>query len=178
MANTTTIARPYAKAVFELAQESKTLTQWSDQLNFLSAIVQDSTMKVVIKNPKMSQQQLVDLFSSVGESKLSPDCMNLVKMLIQNGRLIALPDIAMLFDEFKADAEKTVHAEVVSAVKMDDEHKQTISSALKKRLGREVELTCTVDESLLGGAIIRAGDLVIDGSVVGRLGRLANQLAH
>lgn len=178
MANTTTIARPYAKAVFELAQESKTLAQWSEQLNLLAAVAQDGAMKAVIKSPKMSQAQTLELLNSVCDSKLSKEATNLLKLMIQNGRLMVLPDVAEIFDELKADAEKTVHAEVVSTVNMDDEQKQRITSALKKRLGREIELTCTVDESLLGGAIIRAGDLVIDGSVAGQLERLAYQLAH
>lgn len=178
MAEAITIARPYAQAVFDLAQESKSLKDWSDSLQYAAAVVSDSQMATLISNPKVAPEKIVELMLSVCEGKLTADATNLVKVLADNGRLAVLPQIVEAFEELKAEAEKTVNAVLTSAVEVDKAVQDKIVAALKKRLGCEVSLECKVDESVVGGAIIRAGDMVIDGSVAGQLDRLASVMSH
>ena len=178
MAEKSTIARPYAQAVFEQAAATKQFAQWSESLALASAVVQDSGMQSVVGNPRVSKAQLVDLFLGVGGDHFDGAAQNLIKLLIENGRVTVLPEIAALYEEHRAEAEKTVQAEVISAFPVTSEQQASIKKALKKRLGREVELVCTTDNSLVGGAIIRAGDMVIDGSVVGQLEKLTHALTH
>lgn len=178
MAEQSTIARPYAQAIFEQAAETKQLAQWSDKLALASAVAQDSGMQSVIGNPRVSNTQLVDLFLGVCGDKFDDTAKNMVKLLVENGRLSVLPEIAALYEEYRADAEKTVQAEVISAFPVTSAQQTSIKKALKARLGREVELVCTTDNSLVGGAIIRAGDMVIDGSVTAQLQKLTHALTH
>lgn len=178
MAEKSTIARPYAQAIFDLAAASKQLPQWSETLALAAVVAQDSGMQRVIGNPRVSDDQLVDLFLGVCGDKFDDAAKNLVKLLVENGRLNVLPEIAALFEAYRAEAEKTVKAEVISAFPVSSAQKTNIKKALKARLGREVELVCATDNTLVGGAIIRAGDLVIDGSVTGQLEKLTHALAH
>jgi F-type H+-transporting ATPase subunit delta len=178
MAEATTIARPYAQAVFELARDDKRFTEWSGALSVLSAIAGSDDVKAMIGNPKVTNEQLVDLFVSVAGDKLDNQGKNLVKVLAENDRLIVLPEIAQGFESLRAEEEKTIKAELVSSQEVSDAQKNALSEALKKRLGRNIELTCRIDESLIGGAVIRAGDLVIDGSISGQLERLSSELTH
>jgi len=178
MAEKSTIARPYAQAVFEQAAASRQLSQWSENLALASMVAQDSGMQGVIGNPRLSNTQLVDLFLGVCGDKFDDTAKNLVKLLVENGRLTVLPEIAALYEAYRAEAEKTVQAEVISAFPVTSAQQTNIRKALKKRLGREVELVCTTDNSLVGGAIIRAGDMVIDGSVTGQLDKLTHALTH
>jgi len=177
MAEKTTIARPYAEAVFELAKDKGDLKSWSDKMELLSAIASNDDMAMVIANPDMGEH-VVALFKDIAGDKLDESGMNLVKLCAENGRLDVLPEVAAIFEEFKAEEESTVVAEVTSAIALNDEQKSNIAAALKKRLEREVTIVETVDESLIGGVIIRAGDLVIDGSATTRLESLGNALAR
>ena len=176
MSERVTLARPYAEAAFSLAQERKDLGKWSQMLRLLSSIVGDAQMQTVIGNPRITRERVAGLAIDVGGSEFNKEAHNFIRLLAQNQRLQLAPEISELFDALKADVEKTVEAEVVSAVKLDDKQIQTIAAALKKRLGREVHVQATVDASLVGGAVIRAGDLVIDGSVTGRLRALETHL--
>ncbi len=179
MADNSTLARPYARAVFDLAQSESNLAKWSDVLDLLVMIVSDTAMAAAIGNPGIAKEKLSDAVISIGSEvfdKFDKKAQNLVKLLAENNRLILLPAMAELYAAYRAEAEATIKAEVTAAVKLTQEQQQKLAAALKKRLGRDVEISCSLDQSLLGGAIIRAGDLVIDGSVSGQLDKLANAL--
>ncbi len=178
MAEKTTIARPYAQAVFELAQARKELPRWSETLQMAAALVSDERVGALVGNPRVSKTQLAELIVSIGGERFSEQAQHLLHLLVENGRLSVLPEIAALYETYRADAERTVEAQLISAFAVDEAQKQQVAAALKKRLGRDVTVSCQVDESLLGGAIIRAGDLVIDGSVIGQLAKLEVALAR
>lgn len=176
MAEITTIARPYAQAVFQLASEQKALKRWSEMLGVAAAVAADPEMAKVIDNPRFTRSQVVDTFLSVCGERLDENGKNTVRVLADNGRLDLLPEIAALFEIERAQAEGTLEAEVVTAMELTDSQKKDLAAALKKRVGREISLNVKIDESLLGGAIIRAGDMIIDGSAVSRLEKLGAEL--
>ena len=178
MAETQTIARPYAQAAFLHASEQNQLKEWSDMLSLLAGIAGDPAMRPLIDSPRLTEQQLADLFIAIGGEYLDDNCTNFVRVLADNRRLGLLTDIAALYEIQRRDAEGMVHAELVSAYPASDAQQAQIIEGLRRRLGREIELTCSTDSELLGGAIIRAGDLVIDGSVRGKLERLGTALSH
>lgn len=178
MAEKSTIARPYAVAAFGLAKENKELAKWSDMLGFAAIVVTDEAMQDYVNNPKVEQETLIRLLLEVCGDQLNELGKNFIKVLVVNKRLNVLPEIAVLYNELRADAEKTVEAEVISAFPLTDAQQNTLVEGLKKRLGRDVTLVSKVDENLLGGAIVRAGDLVIDGSVSGQLSKLETALLH
>ena len=178
MAEISTIARPYATAVFEIAKATKNYPVWSQQLQVLAAIVADAQMRSLIGNAAVKKEQVVKLIAEVAGDKLNATGRNLVKVLAEQGRLGVAAEIASQYEELRAVAEATLEAEVISAFPVDAAQQQSIATALQKRLGRKVNITSTVDPSLLGGAIVRAGNLVIDGSALGRLQMLTTRLAH
>jgi F-type H+-transporting ATPase subunit delta len=178
MAEATTLARPYAQAVFELAKDTGKLGQWSDSLSTLSAIAAEDQVKGLIANPNVDSEQLAELLVTIAKDKLDQESQNFVKVLAENGRLTVITEISESFEALKAEAEKTVKAEVISAFKVGAEQKKKLEDALQKRLGCDVEVSTTVDKSIVGGVIVRAGDLIIDGSVTGQLDRLASELSH
>lgn len=182
MADFGTIARPYARAVFDLARERDELGPWSDALGAAAAVVADADAKRALARPDLTEDRRValvqGLFEAVpgGAPWLTPEGTNLLKVLVENDRLDALPEVAAQFDALKAQAENKVKATLVSAVEVDAAIAEQVTQALQKKLGRNVELTLTIDPSLIGGAVIRAEDMVIDGSVRTRLQRLAESL--
>ena len=178
MAEKSTIARPYAQAAFGIAQEQNELARWSDMLGFAAVVVTDDAMQVYISNPKVELETLTKLMVEVCGDQLNDLGKNFIKVLVANKRLSVLPEIAVLYNQFRADAEKTVEAEVISAFPLTDAQQNSLIEGLKKRLGRDVSLVSKVDENLMGGAIVRAGDLVIDGSVSGQLSKLETTLLH
>jgi F-type H+-transporting ATPase subunit delta len=178
MAETLTIARPYAQAAFLFANAHQALGKWSEMLELLAAIAADPDMAGLADSPRLTDAQRAELFIDIGAERLDDNCRNFVRLLAENRRLKLLPEIAALYEIQRREAEKTVRAELVSAFPVSDTHKAAVTEALKKRLGREIELDCSTDSTLLGGAIIRAGDLVIDGSVRGKLERLGSTLNH
>ncbi len=178
MSELTTAARPYAKAIFEIAQESGALKEWSDQLTAMSAVVAAEGSAALLAHPRMSKAQKSEVFSEVIGSSLSEGGRNLLLALGDNDRFALIPDITSIFEEMKAEAEGSVEAEVVSAMEMSDKQQATIAAALQKRLGREVKLVTSVDPSLMGGAVIRAGDLVIDGSIRSRLKTMTTTMSR
>ena len=176
MQEKTTIARPYAQAVFELAQESANIEEWSSVLALLDQIVSDSQMRQLFNNPKVSHEQLQALVIEIGADALSAQAQNFVKILVTASRLQYAPQIAQLFAAMRADAEGTIDVEVIAAYEMDDAQQNSIAERISARLGKKVKISSTVDQSLIGGAVIRAGDSVIDASVRGRLTELGNDL--
>ncbi len=172
----TTIARPYADAAFKRAVETGKLGQWSDALGLLAAVVQDPAMAGLIVNPKLSTEQLVDLVFDIAGDKLDDEAKNLVKLMAENGRLAVLPAVATLFEESKNAQQGTLDVQVIAAFEMDSAQESALADALKAKLGRDVRITSEQDPELIGGVRIRAGDMVIDGSVRGQLAQLANEL--
>lgn len=178
MAELMTIARPYAKAVFELAVEAGKLGQWSETLKLASQVVAAEELQGMIDNPSVARAKVGALIIEICGDKLSAEGKSFIKLLAENGRLKCLGAIFDTFENLRAEVEKTIDAVVISAFEVDDAQQQKITAALKKRLGREVSLTCKVDPSLVGGAIIRAGDLVIDGSAAGQIKQLASAMSR
>ncbi|EGL54278.1 MAG: F0F1 ATP synthase subunit delta [Pseudomonadota bacterium] len=176
MAEAITIARPYANAVFSIAQEKGELKAWSDLLAVLAQCVLEPEMQSIITSPAVSDEQAVDLLAEIAGDAMTADARNFLLLLAENNRLLLLTDITVLFEALREEAEKLMTADVISARPLTEEQAAKISAALKARLGRDITLNTTIDESLLGGAIIRAGDMVIDGSAVGKLNRLANAI--
>ncbi|MCK8515244.1 F0F1 ATP synthase subunit delta [Methylonatrum kenyense] len=176
MADFNTIARPYAQAAFKLAREKNALAAWSDQLGALAAVVRDVQMQAILASPRLSPNQQRDLMLDLCGEYLDEGGKNFVALLAENRRLIALPDVAAQYEALRAAEEGTLQARLISAKPVDDALRDAVAEALGKRLKRKVSLQPEVDEALLGGAVIRAGDLVIDGSVRGRLNRLTTNL--
>ena len=178
MAETQTIARPYAQAAFLHASEQHQLKEWSDMLSLLAAIAGDPAIRPLIDSPHLTEQQLADLVIDICGAHLDDKGTNFVRVLADNRRLGLLTDISALYEIQRRDAEGTVLAELVSAYPASEAQQAQVVESLRRRLGREIELTCSTNAGLLGGAIIRAGDLVIDGSVRGKLERLGTALSH
>ena len=176
MAEAITIARPYAVAVFAIAKEKDELKGWSDLLALLAQCVADPKMQSIITSPAVSDEQVVTLLADISGELMSVDARNFLALLAENNRLQLLAYIAVIFEELRAEAEQTMTADVTTARALTSEQESNIAAALKKRTGRDVTLITTIDDSLLGGAIIRAGDLIIDGSALGKLNRLANAI--
>jgi len=174
----TTAARPYARAAFAYASENSAVEQWAEMLSICAAVADDASMKTALDQPGLNHLQKGELFNDVCSEKINDQCKNFVKMLAENDRIALLPDIAVLFHHYQSEAEGAVDAVLVSALEVNEEQVKAIAASLKKRLGKEVSLTTQLDESLIGGAIIRAGDMVIDGSVRGRLEKLSNNLIN
>jgi F-type H+-transporting ATPase subunit delta len=176
MAERATIARPYAKAAFEYARDANDFAGWSLALARAAEIVADPRVAALTKSPQWSAADVVGLITDVAGASLNAGMENFVRVLAENHRLLLLPEIAAHYEEFRSAVENTVDVEVVSAVKLDAAQSDKLSAALAKRLKRNVRVKNSVDAALLGGAVLRAGDLVIDGSLKGRLERLATEL--
>ena len=176
MLEKTTIARPYAQAVFELAEDSGKTAEWSTALDLLQRIVADAQMRLLLNNPKVSHQQLQDLVIDIGAGSFFPLAKNFIKVLVSADRLQYATQIAQLFEAKRADAEGRVDVEVSSAYELDQVQQDDIARGMSARLGTKVSISVIVDESLIGGAVIRAGDSVIDASLRGRLRELSNDL--
>jgi F-type H+-transporting ATPase subunit delta len=178
MAEKATIARPYAKAAFEHARATGDFARWSKILAAAAAVVQDEQVRKLLGNPRVTSADLVGLIAEVCGDALDESGRNFLLTLANNRRLALLPEIASMYEALRAEAENVADVQVVSAVALDAERVARLSAALKKRLKREVRLHCSVDESLIGGAIVRSGDFVIDGSLKARLDRLASEMTH
>lgn len=176
MAELTTLARPYAKAAFRHALEQGQLAQWSQMLSLVSAVVSDSTMHAYLQNPQLTTAQRADAVVAVVGDRIDAQASNLLRQLAENGRLSLLPQVADLFEQFKAEQESAVAVTVQSAFALDEAQLQALAASLAKRLDRKVQIEGSVDASLMGGVIVRAGDLVIDASIRGKLGKLRESL--
>ncbi|MES9833456.1 MAG: F0F1 ATP synthase subunit delta [Candidatus Thiodiazotropha sp. LLP2] len=172
----TTIARPYAEAVFAHADEKGNLELWQEMLTFLSTVVEDEAVSKIVRNPLVDQQAMTDLLLEIAGGRVNEEGSNLIRLLVQNRRLQVLPEINVLFEELKADKEKVMNVHVTSAYALKPAQEKLIAEALKAKLGRDITITSEKDTDLIGGVHIRAGDMVIDGSVRGKLQQLANEL--
>ncbi len=175
MSQALTLARPYARAAFAIARDTNALPAWSDALAFAACVAADPAVAALLGNPGLTQADATTLLAPDGADALFG---NFLGLLFENRRLSLLPEITGQFDELRFEAERVVKAKVTSAVALPAAELATIKAALAKRFGREVEVETAVDESLIGGAVIDAGDVVIDGSLKGKLGRLQAALAH
>ena len=180
MADRSTIARPYAKAAFREASASGQLAKWATLLERAAAVAGDARVASLFGSPKVTPAQLGQLFIEVvgadGQAGLDTGARNFLQMLADNRRLGFLPEIARLFGQLKDEAEGLVDVQVTSATQIGAGEQQQITAALEKRFGRKVRVHTDVDATLIGGAVVRAGDLTIDGSVKARLTRLAHDL--
>ena len=175
-ADKTTIARPYAKAAFEEAQGHKVLGPWSDSLQRASAVVKDPRVQNLLGNPAVTHSELAKFVIDLAGPELDEQGRNFVQTLAENRRLAYLPEISTLFDELKDEAEGVIDVTVTSAAPLQDSQRDALSSALQRRLKRQIRLHVQTNPELIGGAILQAGDLVIDGSVRTRLDRIAYEL--
>lgn len=178
MAESTTIARPYAQAAFKLAQQNQALPAWSEMLGVAAVVAADAGMRKLLDNPRVTPTQLAELFVDICGDRLNDDGRNMLRLLAERRRLVLLPEIFGLYEQFKNEAEGAVQAQLITAFPATDAQKQTIAAALKQRFGRDVQMEYVTDPTLMGGAVVRAGDLVIDGSVRGKLTRLGTALNH
>jgi len=175
MSDLTTIARPYAKAAFDFSVKDQTVDKWTEMLTFAAEIAKNDSISSLL-NGAVSAEAIADIFIKIADEQLNEQGQNFIKVLAENGRLSVLPNIVTLFALYKAEHEKMVEANVTSAAVLTAEQEANIVSALEKRLARKVKLNCNVDDALIGGLLIQTGDLVIDGSVRGKLNRLADAL--
>jgi F-type H+-transporting ATPase subunit delta len=177
VAERATIARPYAKAAFEYAHGANALSEWSRGLTTAAEIVADARVAALVKSPDKTAADLAEFIAAVAGGKLDAGMQNFVRVLAENRRLLLLPEIAAHYEVLRAAVENTVDVEVTSAVALDAAQQEKLKTALGARLKRRVRMSNVIDATLLGGALVRAGDLVIDGSLKGRLARLATELA-
>ena len=175
MSDFETAARPYARALFELAAEESKLQQWQDNLQQAALIADDPDMLAMFEQPAILARELAELFVSVLTAagvEADTDFSNLIALLADNGRLAALPTISAQFATLKQEAEGKIEVIVRSAMKLSAKQQDKIAGSMAKRLGKEVSITTEIDTSLIAGAIVTAGDLVIDGSVSGQMQKL------
>jgi F-type H+-transporting ATPase subunit delta len=173
MSDNAITARPYAQAVFELARDEGRFPHWSEVLRRLADLAGQEQVSALFSHPKVGRDDIAAILIEGCGDLLNDAGKNLVHLLVRNGRLVALEDIAEQFENLRAGEEQTINARVESALPVSEAHQQKIAQALEKKLGRKVTLEVSTDASLIGGAVIRAGDLVIDGSVKARLEKLA-----
>jgi len=181
MSDFETAARPYSKAIFELASEQKNLQFWSDVLQLSAQVAVDNEMSALITSPSIDSSQLSELFISVlssveGAPEISQEVTNMLNLLIENDRLLSLPAIFEGYELLKKEAEGAIEVHVTSARKLTVKQEKAIASKLKQKLGKDITISAEIDQSLIAGAIIKAGDLVIDGSALGRLRKLTTVL--
>jgi F-type H+-transporting ATPase subunit delta len=172
----TTLARPYAEAIFDQAEQTKQLGLWSNMLDSLAMLLADEALQAVLTNPSVLSSQKAELILSIVGDNLSQEGKNLVRLLAENTRLALIPEILSLFKQYQATAQGTLEVDVETAYALEAEQQTQLATALQARLGRKVILQSRIETSLIGGFRIRAGDLVIDGSVAGQLDQLSQSL--
>jgi len=161
-----------------MAESSGKLGEWSELLGFMSGLASNEQVVELLASPKMAKQSGANAFIELADGKLNDEAKNLVTMLAENNRLSLLPGMSVIYEVLKDEAEGSVEAIVTAAKKLTQAEEKSIADALGKRLGRKVKLKVSVDDALLGGAIIQAGDLVIDGSLRGRLAKMASAVTN
>lgn len=175
MSEFTTVARPYAKAAFDFAVEQQKVEHWQQMLVFATAVVQNPQIAQMLSGSLAAETLANTLISLCGE-QLDAGGQNLIRVMAENGRLKVLPEVLEQFIRLRATLEETVEVDVISASTLNQQQLEKISDAMKKRLSRKVKLNCKIDKSVMAGVVIRSGDMVIDGSIRGRLERLADSL--
>ena len=176
MSELSTLARPYAEAAFKRAKEVGAAGVWSDSLGFLSAVMQDKELIAVLDNPRVSQEQATQLMLDICQEHIHDEAVNFLKLLIENDRLKLVPQIAELYEQYKADDEGYVNVDLYSAYALTKAEEKQYVAMLEKQLNKKVHASVSVDKSLIGGILARAGDKVIDGSISGQLHQLAKRL--
>jgi F-type H+-transporting ATPase subunit delta len=176
VADKVTIARPYARAAFEEARAAKRLEPWSEALHIGATVVRDARVAALLGNPHVTPEELAQLVIGIAGRKLGEAGANFVRTLAANRRLAVLPEIAERFDTLKDAEQGVADVTVTSAAPLAAGQQQALSAALERRLKRTVRLHCETDPKLIGGAVLRAGDLVIDGTLRTRLERIAYEL--
>ncbi|EPT4269979.1 F0F1 ATP synthase subunit delta [Shigella flexneri] len=170
-----TVARPYAKAAFDFAVEHQSVERWQDMLTFAAEVTKNEQMAELLSGA-LAPETLAESFIAVCGEQLDENGQNLIRVMAENGRLNVLPDVLEQFIHLRAVSEATAEVDVISAAALSEQQLAKISAAMEKRLSRKVKLNCKIDKSVMAGVIIRSGDMVIDGSVRGRLERLADVL--
>jgi len=178
MSEFTTTARPYANAVYQVASESKTEKSWGEALELMSVVVANKDMISMLDNPRLKKEQKGELLLKLVGDKLSDQQQNLVRLMAENGRLKIMSEVAQQFEVYRTVAEGKIEAVAVSAFPLTKAQESAITKSLKDKLGREVTLTTSTDESLISGVVIKAGDTIIDGSMKAQLAMLANALGR
>ena len=178
MAQETTVARPYAEAAFELARDAKALAPWGEALALTAAVVADARVDAILQSPQVDAERKAGLIIDVGGKALDAKQSNFIRLLVERHRIRLLPEIRAQFDALRAEHERTLNASLTTAQPIDEAVSARLAKALSERLGRTVTLDTQIDETLIGGAVVRAGDLVIDGSVRGRLANLTGALSR
>jgi len=177
MAESITIARPYAKAAFQAAKDSQALTEWSQMLGYASAVAADENVETILDHPALTSEQKAQFFIDVCGENLINEVKNFVFVLSENNRLGLVSDIAELFEGYKAQLAQSIDVSIESAFELGDAQSEKLAQALSKKLDRKVVIASTVNQALIGGVIIRANDLVIDASVRGKIAKLAEAIS-
>ncbi|KAA8995153.1 F0F1 ATP synthase subunit delta [Affinibrenneria salicis] len=175
MSEFVTVARPYAKAAFDFAVEHKSVERWQQMLAFVAEVTRNEQVSELLSGA-IAPDVLSETFIAVCGDQLDEAGQNLIKVMAENGRLQVLPEVLEQFVQLRATLESTVDVDVVSAAALNETQLAKITTAMEQRLSRKVKLNCKIDKSVLAGVVIRAGDMVIDGSIRGRLERLADVL--
>ena len=178
MSSTTTLARPYAKAAFELAIAESATGRWNDMLDLASTAVTEKSLAGLLDSPHASNSQIVQILSDTADNAFDARFKDFLEVLAENKRLVLLPEIAILYQALREEADGLLRVRVVSAFALDDDQATRLKSALAKRYDREILLETDVDSSVIGGAVIYAGGEVIDGSLKDRLTKLSNSLSN
>jgi len=177
VADEATIARPYARAAFEHAHAAGQLAAWGELLERASVVLTDERVQPLVGNPHVPRAALVEFVAELVGATSNDRAVNFIRLLADNGRLALLPQIAAQYAALRAEVENTVDVTVTSALPLTAEQSEKLTQALTRRLNRTVRLSATVDPALIGGAIVQAGDFVVDGSLRGRVERLGNIMA-
>ena len=178
MADNATIARPYAKAVFDYAQESNSFDEWTTALDQLAVISGDESFSAVVNDPRVEDSKVTQLLIDLSKDVLPAGGTNFITLLVQNERLDSLHDVQQQYADLVAKAKAIVTADVTTAIALSEDQKSSLIQALEQRLGQKVVLEETIDASLIGGAIVKTGDLVIDGTAKGRIEKLTSTLSR
>jgi F-type H+-transporting ATPase subunit delta len=175
MSELTTVARPYAKAAFDFAVDGGAVAEWNEMLSFAAQVAKNGDIKAFLAGSH-SPAVTSDLFIKVCGEQLNEQAQNLVKVMAENGRLVAFPAVAEMFEELKAQYENEIEVEVTSATEISEAHQTSLVASLEKRLARKIKLNCNIDSAVVGGLLIKAGDTVIDSTIRGKLERLSHVL--
>jgi len=176
MTELATLARPYAEAAFKRSKETGNADTWANSLQFLSALMENVDLAAIVKNPRVSKESIQQLLLDICQDQVDSEANNLLKLLIQNGKLQILPNISALYEEYKANDEGYVNVDLFSAYALSKTEQSQYVAMLEKLLNKKVNAVVTVDKSLIGGILAKAGDKVVDGSVRGQLHQLAKRL--
>ncbi|MBX3617204.1 F0F1 ATP synthase subunit delta [Nitrosomonas sp.] len=169
MAEAITVARPYAEAVFRFALENKALSQWSKILQIAAEIAEDDQIKLLIGNPLVPVEQLSELFLEIGGKKFTPEARNFIRLIIENKRILVMPQVRDLFEQLKAQHEGVLDAKIITAFKLESGQLSDLVADLEKKFNRKVEAQVSVDPEIIGGVKVEIGDEIFDASIRGKL---------